>query len=271
MSDENKLSPEEDSQAQKEIMAALFDAEMGGKTFVSDDADMPPEVLETFLNQVRDFHAQEGNEITVRDYLGDDAPKPPFQPKNKEAAQAEVEKVIAILEAKQILLLFPDDLNLRDKYIFLMHDLQNYEFLPPVGEQIFTIDYDDIQGAKNAPIYACVERFLLSLLNLEEPFSASLLSSEVRLGEDVVSRKRAKEHVDIWRSQFKKIVPLAFEADEAQRQGVQNSMFCMFKVAYETTDLKGNTKEEASAGVAQMTYEEENWCIQGASFAGFEF
>ena len=271
MSKENELSPEEDAQAQKEIMSALFDAEMGGQSFVSEDSDIPPEVLATFFNQVREFHAQEGNEITVRDYLGENASLPNFRPKSKEEAQAQLDKTVAILEEKQILLLFPDELSLREKFIFIIKDLLDYEILPPVGGQIMTISYSEFQEEENALINASVEGFLLSLLNLEHPFSELQLSSEVRLGSDVVSRQRAKEHVDIWRSQFQKIVPIAYDPDEAKRQGSQNSMFFMFRVAYKTTDLKGTEKEEQGSGIAQLIEEEGTWRVQGASFPGFEF
>lgn len=271
MSKENELSPEEDAQAQKEIMSALFDAEMGGQSFTPEGSDISPEILETFFNQIREFHAQEGNEITVRDYLGEEAPLPNFKPKSKEEAQTQVEQTVSFLEEKQILLLFPDELSMREKFVFISRNLLDYKILPPVGGQILTISYDDFQDAETALINASVEGFLLSLLNLEHPFSEFLLSSEVRLGSDVVSRERAKEHIDIWRSQFQKIVPIAYDPGQAKRQGSQNSMFFTFMMAYETTNLKGNTKEEQGAGIAQVIYEEGTWCIQGASFPGFEF
>ena len=263
------LSPQEDRAADNEIRAALFDAEHGSHTFIS--PDMPPELREQFLKNVLAFeNAPEAEKKTIRELAGE-LPLPDAFPATDTEAEIHVRNVMNHLESKQIIVLLPDHRNARGQYHFLTHELLDQRIVPPAApNQYVTIDYDAIiQDSPQFLVDTC-EAFLIRLFTLDEPFPAELLAPQVRLGSEVVSTERARQHVDEWRARWTNIVPQSFAPGDIRR-GPKGALYFFFGVAYDATATDGTTENFEDGGVLQVLLHEGSFRIEGGTFPGFEF
>ncbi|MEL7220187.1 MAG: hypothetical protein AAGJ93_02645, partial [Bacteroidota bacterium] len=257
---------------EKEIETALFDAEMGGMSFFSDE--MPLELMKEFQDRVRQFHSQE-EEVAVGSLLPDDFHLLPPNEVNETIAQREIDRVLKALEAVNIMTDQPGHLLAVNYYAFL-HDIILSKMIVPFDSEMkvflpfdeFLDDendqeaYDDIMGA--------AELFLLALFNLETAFPPHLLANEVRLGSEVVTREKALAHLNAWRAQFQAIVPLSFQPGMIEEDGT-GTVFPTFLVAYQTQSAEGEKEELEGGGLVQLIFENDDFKVQGAQIPGFEF
>lgn len=269
MPNEDKLDPKEEQYAENQIKAALFDAEHGSHTYVS--PDMPPEMLEQFLKNVKAIEeAEEGDKVSVRELLGDDFKKLPV-PESDEAAETEIEKLETLLRRHQLIVLRPDHLRPQGYLHFLTHDLLEVRVTPPQKpRQFLTIDYNEVRHDGPQYIVDRVEAFLIALFSLDKPFPFDLLAPKMRLGPKVVTPERGLQHIKEWQARFRKIEPIAFEPVDIQ-QIPGNGLFLLFMVAYKTTDLNGKTEEYSDVGTGQIWFYEDEFRIEGMTIPGFEF
>lgn len=269
MSNKEKLDPKEEQDAENQIRAALFDAEHDSHTYVS--PDMPPELLEQFLANVKAIEeAEESDKKSVRELIGHEFGKNPF-PEDDEAAELAITQIDEHLRRHQIIMLRPDHLTPRGYYRFLIEELPEVRIVPPKSKQQFiTIDYDRVRHDAPQFVIDRTELFLIGLLSLDVPFPPDILASRVRLGPEVVSRERGVQHVNEWRAQWKEIVPLGFKPTDIQAIP-DNGLFFLFMVAYQATDMNGNTEEYSGPGTSQVHFQDGEFRIEGMSIPGFEF
>lgn len=257
----------------KEIETALFDAEMGSISHFSDD--IPLEVMQSFHDQVRAFHANDPQEeVVIRALLPADFPLlPPEEVVEEDVAKREISRVLAALEAANISTEPPGHLSAVDYYDFLYRvilpapiilfgDNMNmhlpYEYFLDEEEEVF------------GPEMEITEAFLLCLFRLDHPFPEQLLAGQVRLGPDMVAREVALAHLNTWRAQFREIIPLSFAPGPIEEDD-SGCVFPTFMVAYKTITTEGKEEELEGIGVVQLNYDQEVMGVQGAQFPGFEF
>jgi hypothetical protein len=260
---------------EREIQTALFDAEMGGTSYVAND--IPLELMNEFHEHIRQFHAENAStkEVALIELLPADFHLvPPEEVTDEVIAKREVDRILNALEAANIVTDPPEDLSAQAYYYFLHDIILPFRIIPFGGkaktylpyeefleEDFFEEEFDlEIQAAEN---------FLLSLLFLAEPFPVHLLADEVRLGSKMVDRSVAVEFINNWRAQFQEIVPVSFapgpiETDEA------GGIYPIFQITYKTTDKAGVEKEYSDNGVVQLQFIEGKYLVQGAQFPGFQ-
>ncbi len=273
---EARTAPPPEAEAyDKQLKTALFDAETGGQSWVSDET--PPELLEQFQASIRAIEERQraGETVSVGSLLGELRLVPPEEATTDEIASRETARLTVALEKAGLLVEHPEGMPPPDVYAYL-HDLVlPYAVVPPAAGQRCLIPVAEVLLAYDDPLELTAEAFLLSLFDLEESFDAGLLAAKVRLGPRMVDRERALRHVRDWRAQFTGIEPLAFtllDMPEAPPTGVPNQEVCFFGVEYRVTHRGGRQETYHGEGLVQLTLEEEvGWSVSGAQFPGFEF
>lgn len=267
--------PTPEDHIEREIQTALFDAEMGGISYVAND--IPLELMNEFHEHIRKFHADDApkNEVPIIELLPAGFHLvPPDEITDETIAKREVDRVLKAMEDANIITDPPEELSAQAYYYFL-HDVILPTKIIPFGGQAKTyLPYEEFFEANFSdeeldPEIQAAENFLLSLLYLAEPFPISLLADEVRLGAEMVDRAEAFAYINKWRAQFKEIVPISFapgyiETDET------GGIFPIFNIAYKTLDKAGNETEYNNNGVVQLRFVDGNYLVQGAQFPGFE-
>jgi hypothetical protein len=266
--------PTSGEHADKEIEMALFDAEMGGISHFSEE--LPLEVMKAFHDQVRAVHAQGSpDEVEIRSLLPTGFYLLPAEEVVEEPiADREVSRVLEALKAAKIVTEQPDHLSAVDYYAFL-HDtiLPSEIFSVGDGMTIFLPFEDFLEEELDdrlEPEIIIAEAFLLSLFMLNEPFFSEFLAQEVRLGDEMVKREAALEHINAWRAQYQEIVPMSFGPGPIEEDG-SGCFFPTFQVAYKTVTVEGKEEIFDGVGLVQLVASDENLLVQGAQFPGFEF
>ena len=267
---EPELTPEEELRAQNEIAAALFDAEHGSFTQITDD--LPPEVLQQFLANVKAFEAQKGELVTIRALLGDAATWPDGTTiKSVEEGEAAIQHVEALLEQRHIQTERPPHLSPAGYYFYLTVDLMAHRIVPPVNDMIYVVHYDDVR--QDGPTYMAdiAEQFLGMFFDLSQPFDPAIFADKVRLGQEVVGPEEALQAINGWRGRFQSITPGACYPGEPLR-GPDGATYFTFEVSYTTVDADGQSETLEGGGLVQLAMNrgERFWRIAGASMPGFE-
>jgi hypothetical protein len=266
--------PTPEDHIEREIQTALFDAEMGGISYVAND--IPLELMNEFHEHIRQFHASDAHkkEVAINELL----PVgflivPPEEITDEAIAIRETERILTALDAANIVTDAPEDLSAQAYYTFLHDVILPTKVIPFGGKAKTFLPYedfleDDFLEEELAPEIQAAENFLLSLLFLDEPFPLAILANQVRLGSEMVDRAVAFEFINNWRAQFKEIVPISFapgyiETDET------GGIFPLFHIVYKTLDKAGNETEHSDKGVVQLQLIEGKYLIQGAQIPGF--
>jgi hypothetical protein len=267
---ESKLSPEEDLRADNELAALGLELQYGAQTFISDDA--PPELIQQFLTNVAAFEKGNhgGETITVFEKLG----SPGFASPDlleAETLPGEIERVIKLLEDKDIAILKPDDLPDDVFYQFLVEEvfpLQIMDGLPP-GMTI-CIDYDELHPNVESEIGELTEHFLLSLLYLAQPFDEDMISLSCRNEQHAITKDEALASIHGFRGRFEKFNPVGFKLEQFIEQ--PHGTWQMFGISWEGWPKDNSPIERHEGmGVIQFAFEDGQWLIQGVQMPGFEF
>ncbi|THH40698.1 hypothetical protein [Neolewinella litorea] len=275
--DARPAPPSEEEQYERQLKTALFDAEMGSQTMISDD--LPLEMLEAFQQQIRELEQQHSGAPTVRigDLIGDIKLVPPREITGLSMARREISRLTEALRAQRILVQEAEAAELDDInfYEYLYNMLLNHEIVPPPPGTKRMVPFHEVFLANFDPLEALTESFLLALFDLDHTFPADLLAREMRLDNRVVPRQRALEHLRKWRKEYTSITPLAFEVvtdgphvePPSDRQAIK-----FYLVAYEVVRRAGGAPETFEGpGVMEFLLEDDEWRITGAEFPGFAF
>ncbi|PHI19692.1 hypothetical protein CEQ90_11625 [Lewinellaceae bacterium SD302] len=271
-----------------QIKQALFDAEMGGEGWVSND--IPPEVQDAFYNQIRAAEGKLDDEelVTIRSLMEGVEMPDMATLKSEKAIIEEIERLVPAYAAKGIMPIPPEGqhgFDTRLAYEYLTgDDLLDFKVAKPVAGMMMTLLYEQVMGLPIPPpdelsgegdyeftfLVEVAEDFLLELLVLEEPFDADILASEVRLGDKTVSRLKGLHHVNQWRDQFAKIEPLGFRPGPVKEESPFKYQFV--EVAYRVHPKDGSAPMlHEGDGIVQIIEEDEDFKIQGAAIPGFKF
>jgi len=267
--------PVPEDHIEREIQTALFDAEMGGISYVAND--IPLELMNEFHEHIRQFHASDAHkkEVAINELLPTGfLIVPPEEITDEAIAVREIERILTALDAVNIVTDAPEDLSAQAYYTFLHDVILPTKVIPFGGKAKTFLPYedfleDDFLEDELDPEIQAAENFLLSLLFLAEPFPLAILANEVRLGSEMVDRAVAFEYITNWRAQFREIIPISFapgyiETDEA------GGIYPIFHITYKTIDTAGVETEYSDNGVVQLQFIDGKYLIQGAQFPGFE-
>lgn len=267
----------EEERYERQLKMALFDAEMGSQTQVSDD--LPLHLIDHFQQQIRKLQEQQqqGEAVRIGDLLGATDLPAPREVTDETTARHYTARIINSLRERGI---DPQDVDAEamdafSRYAFF-HDLVlNYEIVPPPPGTRRVVTVEEVLMTQFDPVEALTETFLLALFDLDTPFPADLLADRMRLNQQVVPKARAIDHLNRWREQFHHITPLSLEilADgppvdtPTERQAVQ-----FFQVGYETVAAPGEEPQALTGpGVVECILENGEWRITGAQIPGFAF
>ena len=264
-----QLTPEEERRAENEIAAALFDAEHGSMTHLA--ADLPPEVFQQFLANVKAYEERSADLVPVRELLGDTTWPDGTKIQSVEEGEQAIAKVEALLREHRIETERPAHLSPAGYYFFLTQDLMDHPVVPPLGDTRLLVHYDDIRQDGPAFMADVAEQFLLMLWDLSQPFDPLIFAEQVRLGQEAVSPERALGAVNGWRGQFQSITPGACTADGPLR-GPDGATYFQCTVSYTTVDTDGQSETLEGPGVIQLAMNpgERFWRVAGAAVPGFE-
>ncbi|MBB4079782.1 hypothetical protein GGR28_002409 [Lewinella aquimaris] len=271
--DARPAPPSEEQVYENQLKVALFDAERGSHTHISDD--MPPELLDQFQAQIRSFEAQQasGNFVPVRKLLGDAPLVAPRDIPDDATARRETVRLLKLLESVGVLTDEVPDLEPLPYYTFLHDVLLEHEVVPPQKGQRVMLPFEQVFMEDFDPIESITEFFLLRLFDLEQVFPADILNGEMRLDNQVVGPEQALAHLSGWRAQFSEITPIGFEPFDDPRLPPRTATDAvqLFVVEYEATYPDGRTEKFVGPGVVELVYDGEEWRVSGAQFAGFQF
>ena len=267
---EPELTPEEELRAQNEIAAALFDAEHGSFTHIA--KDLPADVFQQFLANVKAFEEGAASMISVREVLGSNAK---WADGTKIQTAEEGEQAIADLEAllkkHHLHVERPAHLSPAGYYYYLTVDLMDHLVVPPTAELHHVIDYDDVR--QDSPNYMAdvSEQFLAMLFDLERPFDPSIFAKEVRLNGVLTTPERALQSINGWRGQFQSLTPGECRPGEPIA-APDGATYFTFDVAYTTVDVDGNPETQEGPSLVQLSMDpkERFWRVCGATMPGFE-
>lgn len=274
--------PTEEQLLDASIAKLLFDAETGGTSYF--DPNLPPEMREAFMNQIRAFEDQmeDAEPVTIRELIG--LPDVPYLDEVAQdgpvAVRRETERLLERITTAGFTIERPEELEDNDSwYSFLTEMLLEHEVIPfvypeGVAKALRYLDFDEVVASSRGIEMMLIEAFLFNLFILEEPFDEELLADYVQLGGESVPKKQALKYINNWRKQFTSIVPLSFGeiADAPPMPPVEDSDAApfLFGVAYEATHQNGKTEVFEGPGVCLVLYGLDGPQIVGASFAGFE-
>jgi hypothetical protein len=268
--------PSEEERYEKQLKTALFDAEMGGQSWTSDD--IPPELLDQFHANIRAFEERHaaGETTTVGELLGDLPLLPPEEVTEDAIAEREIERLLDALLDKGILTDRPEALTPFGYYRYLTEGLLEHEITPPVDGQQLLLTFEDVVLGGRTPDQLTAEAFLLALFNLDEPFPVDLLNEQMRLGQEAVSRERGLAHLNAWRERYRRIVPVSYGTidlpPEELPQLPPGQAVCFFGVDYVVVHPDGREEAFRGEGVIELVLREGGeWAVSGGMFPGFEF
>lgn len=268
--------PSEEERYEKQLKAALFDAEMGGHSWVSDE--MPTELLEQFHHNIRAFEKrqQAGEITTVEALLGDLPLLPPEEVTDPAIAEREITRLLDALGQGGVITDRPDELPPTDYYRFLVEALLPFEVVPPLAGQRLFVSAEDIILNGRSPEQLATEVFLLRLFALDQPFPADLLHEQMRRGQQVVSRQRGLDHLNAWRGKFRHITPLAFDVVDLPAAELPpmlpDQAVCFFGIEYLAVHPDGREERFRGEGVIELVAAgDQGLLVSGGMFPGFAF
>lgn len=267
-----QLTPEDEQRIENELKALNLELKHGATHFFADD-DAPPELVSKFLDNVAKFeeaHAK-GARVPIRQFA--EVGRLPAADELDEAElELRIEALLEQLEAKGIAIDRPEHLSARGYYRFLAEEFLEEEVTNyAVPGMIHGFLYSELRHDGPEYISDHVEETLLDLLNLGgEGFRGEWLSEHCRNQSEAITKAEALESIHIFRSKYRSITPIAFEAQEARR--THDAMYLFFGIAWEGHPLHGGEPEHYEGlGVSQVAWEDGEWRVQGLMMPGFEF
>lgn len=144
MEHEEKFSenPEEQLRIENELLKLKMQAELGA--IFSDNKNLPPEVEQEFLKQVKAFHdhQQRAPLIKVRDFLNI-APLPSSEDIPGDALTVAWEQLEQQLAEKNLQVIFGEEIDDKTRYDFVVRELFELEIVEPAEGTNWIFDYEE--------------------------------------------------------------------------------------------------------------------------------
>lgn len=267
---DEKLNPEEELRANNEIEQLKIDLEFGGMSYISEDA--PPELIEMFLKNVRAYEENYTNEpaITVKEYLGNPN-YPGIEEVETESIPVLVDIIEKLLKEKNIILERPKFLSDKGWYHFLIDDIFNHQFTPPIQGMTQYFDYSDFRQDGPEYIGIVTQEMVESIINLKEEFDPSLLADVCRNYKDQINKQDAIHSIITFRTKYKEIIPIAFS--NLEQKATDNALYQIFGINYKGIDQNDKEHNFDGIGICQLTVnmKTRTWEVEGMEFPGFGF
>ena len=235
---------------------------------------VPSEMIDAFQEQIRAFEekASGGETVSIRSLLGEVELKSPPDLQDPEEAQMENERLLQLVERAGVMVDAIPPIDPIPLYYLLYEVLLSQEVVPPADGQRIVIPFEMLVHSLGDPIEVATENCLLAILDLTVPFPPDGLAGEMRLGRQLVPRKRVMEYIEKWRAQFSGIVPMSFGLLEDQPgEGPSDQQAVLFfGVNYEVTHADGSQETFDGPGVSEFLLVDEEWLLTGLMFPGFE-
>ncbi len=266
--DQNAQRPEQPGDVDKQIKSALFDAEMGGASWTSND--IPAELQDLFHEQVRAFHGKAGGKpVTVGSIVKDMSFPHPDTITNEEAALDALQDVLAVLMERGVAFEPPYHVMPEQLYRFVIEDLFAHSIPPPNPMMPVLIPFETVETELDTESEAMAEAFLISMLVLDEPLREEMFDEPMRLKDKMVSRAEGMAFAQAWRDQFTAIRPIFFAPGPKHEE--KGFVYQFIKVAYEADHKDGSTEKVETEGVIQLGPREGGLKVVGGTFGEFVF
>ena len=257
-----------------QIKAALFDAETGGTSYVSDDMD--PELLDIFHNRIRAFHENAAAEpIPVSSLLPDYRVRSTAEVRDDATGQALVEELLKLLHEKHVLFELPENITPREAYALLTEDLFAHHIPPPTPPLSICVSHEDLRPQLAAPeipaAAEAAEAFFLNFIDVGRPLNVHLFTPNMRLGDTVVPRDFALETAQNWRKQWKAVHLLSFAPGPTQVED-DGTVFQFVDLQLEGIYPDGTSEDLSGPGVVQLIEDSRGkYLVVGAMLESFGF
>lgn len=269
-----KLTPEEELRIQNEIEALKLEMNHGAKTFISDEA--PPEIIEQWLKQVSEFEnmSMNGELISIKEYIGVDA-MPQELNEVEKIDKKELKKTIAqfeeLLGKKRIVIDRPEHLTDIGWYHFLVTDFFPHEIVNfSAPNYVNHLNYDDFRHDGINFIMNHAQDVIEDIIDLSRPYEGVWLSDPCRSDQEMVSQSVIIDKINAFRAQYDEIDPIAFEIDGLEPH--PTAMYVLFGIKWDGIRAQSReTEEYEGVGICQMTFDGEEWLVEGGMMPGFEF
>ncbi len=267
--EENKLSPEEEKGIENALKALDLELTFGANTFISEDA--PPEIINQWLDNVKNYEQQYANvsKVSVYQFIGQ-PDIPSTGSLKEEELEPAIERLLNLLEEKCVLIDRPKHLSPRGYYYFLTEEFLQHpmtDYSAPGMMHFF--NYHEFHHDGPEFIKEHVSDFLLDLLNLGHEFEGVWLSENCRDDHDAITRSEVMLRCNTFRAMHRELKPLAFQPENAQIH--DGTMYLFFGIAWEATPLNGEKQKHEGLGICQLGWEGGEWLVQGLNMPGFAF
>lgn len=183
------FDPEENKRMENELLQLKLKAELGADTHISEN--MPPSIENLFLKNILAFEAglAQAEEIRIFELIG----KPDFQPETKLddiSLEAELNKLMELLNEKQIALDFLGTYDCRTKYKFISEELFEQK-VTNVGlpEMILHFIYEEFHPNHKLDIKQKAEEFISAWFKQEKEELSFSLADELILPDGKIWNK----------------------------------------------------------------------------------
>lgn len=266
----DKLSSNEELRAQNQIDALKLEMDFGAQSFISGDA--PPEIIEQFLKNIRQFETAHQNQesIPIHQYLG----KPDI-PTIEDPKDDRLPKVLRHIEqllvTKAIVIERPPHLTDIGWFHFLTKRVFNEEIVPfsaPNYKHYF--DYNDYYHDGPYYIEGHVQDAIEDIFDTSRPYEGIWLPDMCRSDREVVPKEKIFNKVNAFRKRYSEIIPVAYSFQNIEVH--QGTLYAIIGIEWEGIRIDNGEKETHSGmGICQMLFENDEWMVQGISVPGFEF
>lgn len=268
--EENPLTPSEEQQIENELKALDLELNYGAHLHISKDA--PPELVSQFLENVK--HCEDAYDklpkVSIHEFIGQPKIKP-FDSLGPEELEPEIERLLALLQEKSVITERPKHLSPTHYYRFLseefmQHPMSNYS-APGV---VHFFDYGEFHHDGPEFIMDHVSEFLLDLLHLDRDFEGLWLSDHCRDDLNAITKAEVMLRCNRFRALHRALKPIAFQAQKAETHN--GTMYLFFGIAWEAVPLASEAPEHHKGlGICQLSWEDDEWMIQGVNMPGFSF
>jgi hypothetical protein len=266
--DQDAQRPEQPGDVDKQIKSALFDAEMGGVSWTSND--MPAELQDIFQEQVRAFHGKGGGEpVTVGSVVADLNFPDPDTIGSEDAALDALQNVLTALMERGVVFEPPYHVPPEKLYRFVIEDLFAHTIPPPSPMIPIFVPFEEVETELDTEAEATAEAFLIAMFTLEEPLPEDLFDEPMRLRDEMVSRDTGMAYAEAWRDQFSAIRPVFFAPGPKHQE--KGFVYQFIQVAYEVDRKDGSSEKFDVEGVIQLGPRKDGLKVVGGTFGEFAF
>ena len=264
---EEKLTPQEELQAENQIKALNHELEYKRKAF----GDEPKESLEQFQLRMDAYQTAYGSHATmvkIYDHIG----RPKLLPDTEtsmDVYEKGIREIMDALAKQGIYINRPVHLSAKGYYNFLKTDLLTREIMDiPLPDIHRNFLYSDFREDGPGFIKDIAEEFVQEILDLNSKFDGDFLSETCRDQKVEISKEEAIKRIQHFRSRYSEIVINGMSADRTQM--TEKGMFFFFGLVWQGVPAGGGEPEiHRGVGVCQMELHEYCWWVKGVVMPGF--